>query len=117
MKKSQARSTAPLPAKAKDTPGRSIRPAKIHPVVIYPFHQPSSFSHLEQLYSLVAWLEGQKQTYARPITVVDRKTFYANARNKQFLEFRETVVAKHSDLLDAWCVDTCQMWYLGLGQA
>ena len=22
----------------------------------------------------------------------------------------------HSEILDAWCVDTCQMWYSGLGQ-
>jgi hypothetical protein len=26
-------------------------------------------------------------------------------------------VARHSDILDAWCVDTCQMWYSGLGMA
>ncbi|MGZ8939963.1 MAG: hypothetical protein ACXW32_12190 [Limisphaerales bacterium] len=101
--------TRPLTAK----PGTG----KIHPVVIYPFRQPDSFSELEQLYSLVAWLGGDKQTYSRPITVMDRKTHYANAANQLFLDFRESVVAKHSDIVDAWCVDTCQMWYSGLGQA
>jgi hypothetical protein len=34
-----------------------------------------------------------------------------------FLEFRNRTVARHSDILDAWCVDTCQMWYTGLGAA
>jgi hypothetical protein len=48
---------------------------------------------------------------------MDRKTFFANEWNKQFLEFRKHQVAKYSDILDAWCVDTCQMWYTGLGAA
>jgi len=37
--------------------------------------------------------------------------------NKAFLDFRKNTAAKHSDILDAWCVDTCQMWYSGLGLA
>jgi hypothetical protein len=48
---------------------------------------------------------------------MDRKTYYANERNQAFLGFRKQVVGRHSDLLDAWCVDTCQMWYAGLGLA
>jgi hypothetical protein len=48
---------------------------------------------------------------------MDRKTYYAMQGNGPFLEFRENTVARHSDILDAWCVDTCQMWYSGLGLA
>jgi len=55
--------------------------------------------------------------YARPITVLDRKTHYALDSDKGFHNFRRDVVARYSDILDVWCVDTCQMWYSGLGLA
>src|SRR3989442_3113621 len=90
---------------------------RIHPVVIYPFKQPSDYSDLEQLYQLIARLDSEKDIYTRPITVIDRKTHISHQANKRFLEFRKSVVARHSDILDAWCVDTCQMWYSGLGMA
>ncbi len=90
---------------------------KIHPVVIYPYRQPKEGADLEHLYELIARLDQEKDVYARPITVIDRKTHYANEGNKTYLEFRKKTVAHHSDILDAWCVDTCQMWYSGLGQA
>lgn len=90
---------------------------KIHPVVIYPFRQPSDCADLRQLYQLIARLNRERVTYARPITVIDRKTHYANEQNPQYLEFREQTIASHSDILDAWGVDTCQMWYSGLGMA
>ena len=90
---------------------------KIHPVVIYPFKQPGDYSDLEELYQLIARLDAEKERYARPITVIDRKTHSAMERNKSFLDFRHHTIARHSDILDAWCVDTCQMWYSGLGQA
>src|SRR6266480_1051364 len=90
---------------------------KIHPVVIYPFKQPGHYSDLEELYQLIARLDADKHTYARPITVVDRKTHYAMEGNKAFFDFRKNTVARHSDILDAWCVDTCQMWCSGLGTA
>lgn len=86
-------------------------------MVIYPFRQPGHYSDLEELYKLVARLDAERDTYARPITVMDRKTHYAMEGNKPFLEFRKNTVARHSDVLDAWCVDTCQMWYSGLGLA
>src|SRR3981081_4152825 len=91
--------------------------ARIHPVVIYPFKQSSDYSDLKALYELVARLDREKDKYARPITVLDRKTHYAMSGNRAFLDFRNDTVARHSDILDAWCVDTCQMWYSGLGQA
>lgn len=90
---------------------------KIHPVIIYPFHQPKDDSDLKPLYELIARLDSEKDVYARPITVIDRKTHYANATNKHYLDFRKNSVARHSDILDAWCVDTCQMWCSGLGAA
>jgi hypothetical protein len=109
------RNTRPEKALAPSAAG-SV-PGKIHPVVIYPFREPPDHSNLEQLYGLVALLDAKKDKYARPITVVDRKTYFANAKSPRFLEFRKSVVSGHSDILDAWCVDTCQMWYTGLGHA
>jgi hypothetical protein len=90
---------------------------KVHPVIIYPFKPQSNYSDLEALYQLVARLDADKDLYARPITVIDRKTHYALNGNKAFNHFKREVVSKHSDILDAWCVDTCQMWYAGLGMA
>jgi hypothetical protein len=104
--------TPPPPAPAP-TPAKGI----IHPVIIYPFRQPTDTTDLEELYKLVARLDADKTTYARPITVMDRKTFYAAQWSKPFLDFRKNTVAGCSDILDAWCVDTCQMWYTGLGAA
>jgi len=45
------------------------------------------------LYQLIARLDEDKDTYARPITVVDRKTHYAMEANKAFLDFRKDTVA------------------------
>jgi hypothetical protein len=90
---------------------------KIHPVVIYPFRQPNDYSDLIELYRLVARLDAETEKYARPITVMDRKTHAAMERDKAFLDFRKNTVVRHSDVVDAWCVDTCQMWYTGLGLA
>jgi hypothetical protein len=89
----------------------------IHPVIIYPYNQPDDYSDLKALYTLVARLDAEKSTYARPITVMDRKTHYRMAKDQAFLAFKEGTVARHSEVLDAWCVDTCQMWYSGLGIA
>lgn len=90
---------------------------RVHPVVIYPFRQPNDYTDLEELYGLVARLDADRAGYARPITVMDRKTCRAMEGNKTFGDFRKNVVGRHSDILDAWCVDTCQMWYSGLGSA
>ncbi len=90
---------------------------RIHPVIIYPFRQPEDYSNLAELFRLVALLDSDGERYTRPITVIDRKTYYAMEGNKAFLDFRDATLAKHSDILDAWCVDTCQMWYSGLGAA
>jgi hypothetical protein len=111
------KATAPEAQPEASKKSRTTPTGTIHPVVIYPFRQPHDYSDLEQLYGLVARLDADKAQYARPITVMDRKTHYANEENKRFLEFKKETVARHSDILDAWCVDTCQMWYSGLGLA
>ncbi len=90
---------------------------KIHPVLIYPFKQPEQYSDLQALYEMVARLQGETSRYARPITVMDRKTYCSKKGDRGFLSFRERVVARYSEIVDAWCVDTCQMWNTGLGKA
>src|SRR3954468_20954741 len=96
---------------------RVPRQGKIHPIVIYPFKLAEHYTDLESLYELIARLDHEKDIYARPITVMDRKTYHSMEHDKAFLKFRSDVVKKHSEILDAWCVDTCQMWYSALGMA
>lgn len=100
-------------------PGKAppARRGIIHPVVIYPYRQPDEYRDLIELYRLVARLDKKRATHARPITVIDRKTHFSAAGDPRFQKFREETVAAHSDVIDAWCVDTCQMWYTGLGCA
>jgi hypothetical protein len=95
----------------------SDSPTRIHPVVIYPIQQPADYTDLKALYQLIVRLDGEPDQYTRPITVLDRKTHHRNSTDPAFLEFRKSTVARCSDILDAWCVDTCQMWYTGLGRA
>jgi len=116
MKKPAANGPVAAESKTASAPEAS-RKGKIHPVVIYPFQRPNHYHDLEELYQLVARLDGQHGRFARPITVMDRKTFFRSAPDKQFQDFRKNLVAKHSHIIDAWCVDTCQMWYTGLGAA
>jgi hypothetical protein len=110
--------TAREPAKARARKRSGEQPAgKIHPVVIYPFKHPGHYTDLEALYQLVGRLAADPERYRRPLTVMDRKTFFSRQGDTNFNAFRNDVVAKHSEILDAWTVDTCQMWYAGLGQA
>ncbi len=100
---------------------------KIHPVVIFPIGGGGDRRDLEHLYSgLIASLAADHERFARPITVMDYKTLYSNAKFKHdnqkdlrsaFLRFLNKSVVPHSEILNAWCVDTCQMWYTGLGHA
>ncbi|TAK96065.1 MAG: hypothetical protein EPO07_14875 [Verrucomicrobia bacterium] len=107
----------PRSASSARSSSRKSAPGRVHPVIIYPFRQPKDNSGVERLYQLVARLDAEKDKYARPITVMDRKTRNAMAGDKKFAAFRDRTVARHSDILDAWGVDTCQMWYTGLGHA
>lgn len=114
------RKTAATPpgTQAKPSPKRTRSPAgKIHPVVIYPFRQPGDYSDLQALYQLVRRLGAEKDRYAHPITVLDRKTHYSMDGDKAFRDFRRHTLARCSDMLNIWAVNTCQMWYAGLGAA
>ena len=102
---------------ARGTKTKEAAAGRIHPIVIYPFKQPNDYSDLEGLYGLVARLAAEPESYARPLTVMDRKIYYSMEGHRAFLDFRNKTVARHSEVLDAWCVDTCQMWYVGLGAA
>jgi len=66
---------------------------------------------------LVSKLNSDPATYARPITVMDHKTRNAMAKSARHVRFCAKTVADCSDVLDSWSVDTCQMWYAGLGAA
>jgi hypothetical protein len=101
----------------KRKPGKTHTSPRIHPIIIYPFHQPKDYTDLEGLYGLVHRLDAEEEFYARPITVMDRKTFLRQQDNPRFKRFRQKTVEVTSDVLDAWTVDTCQMWYTGLGHA
>jgi hypothetical protein len=110
--------TAAPRTRPRPSPKRTRSPAaRIHPVVIYPVRPPEDYSDLQALYQLVRRLNADKDRYARPLTVLDRKTHYSMAGNKAFLDFRRHTLARCSDVLDVWAVDTCQMWYAGLGAA
>jgi hypothetical protein len=112
VKPNEGRTSKPV-----GTKGVSASTGTIHPVIIYPFRQPGEYADLKALYSLVERLDADREKYARPITVVDRKTYYSQGKAASFQAFRDRTVARCGDILDAWCVDTCQMWYAGLGAA
>lgn len=98
----------------KRNPARS---PLIHPIIVFPVRAPRDFSDLKNLYALVDRLDTEKSTYARPLTILDGKTS-RTAKNKGTLRgFLSKVVEPCSDVIEAWCVDTCQMWYTGLGHA
>jgi len=110
--------TPPPGTQAKRSP-RPTRSAagKIHPIVIYPFRPPGDYADLRALYKYVGRLGAEKDRFARPMTVLDRKTHYSMEGNRAFLDFRTHTLARCSEVLDVWAVDTCQMWYAGLGAA
>lgn len=108
----QGRTSKPARARSRSASG-----AKIHPVVIYPFKPLSEYDDVTALYTLIERLAAEPRRYARPITVVDRKTYAAQRTSAPFLAFRKHIQARCGEILDAWSADTCQMWYAGLGAA
>jgi hypothetical protein len=88
----------------------------IRPIVIYPFLHPEKTDHLNALYQKLD--EKKKKTdviYDSPTTVVNRQTYYRNCKNQSFLKMYGSVKSYSSSVVDAWCVDTCQMWLAGFG--
>jgi len=116
MKKQASSKRKPVGGKPRRTAGLTRR-HRVHPIVIYPYRQPRDYSDLERLYELIADLGANSDVYARPLTVVDHKTIASMERTRAFADFRKKVVDRCSDVIDAWCVDTCQMWYTALGRA
>jgi len=97
--------------------GRTSTSPKIHPVVMYPFKPLTQFEDVTALYELIERLTEEPRRYARPITVVDRKTYAAQRTSVPFLSFRKHIQTRCGEILDTWSADTCQMWYTGLGTA
>jgi len=98
---------------------------KIHPIIIYPFSHPKDTVHVRWLFdNLIGPIAADSNRYAKPITVLNRQTHYANTHwrydpmlNAEFAKFRVDYLERHSRVIDAWCVDTCQMWLAGFGAA
>jgi len=108
---------------------KARRPGRVHPIVIFPysFADPEKdngrgLEDLRDLYSFLSELK-KDERYARPITVINRQTFYTNTKwvykeslQKAFYDVRE-LIDSQSTILDAWSVDSCQMWLAGFGHA
>ena len=91
---------------------------KIHPIVIYPYSHPRDPRHLEELYGkLLRGIASNPGKYAKPLTVVNQQTYHRNSENPAFRKLLTDYVEPYSDILQAWSVDTCQMWLHGFGTA
>lgn len=101
---------------------------RIHPIIIYPFSHPQKTNHLEALYKKIREIcDNQDGNYCTPITVLNRQTIdrvsqgmkqsEAELAKSRFNDFLETEIKPYSTIVEAWCVDTCQMWLTGLGKA
>ena len=64
--------------------GRPVAAGRIHPVITYPFRPTGGYRDLQALYSLVERLAADPKKYARPITVMDRKTYYSQRKAASF---------------------------------
>ena len=86
----------------------AVQNRKIHPVVIYPFKQPSDYFDLKALYELIARLDAEKDKYARRSRSWI-KTHYAMERTKPFLDFRKTLLPgiRISWMPGAWIPARC----------
>lgn len=112
-------------SKNQKTESVKKRKPRIHPLVIYPYTQAKDYSDLRALYdNLIRPLSEDHETYAKPITIMNRQTYYNNARykfddkwNKEFIQFINDYVEKYSELVNSWSVDSCQMWLDGFGMA
>jgi hypothetical protein len=106
------------------------RAGKVHPVIIFPYTFPNpekdrgvGLENLKALYSFLSTLLGDPR-FARPITVMNRQTFYTNTRwvyDDRLHDSFENIISKeveaHSTIVHTWAVDTCQMWLAGFGKA
>jgi hypothetical protein len=111
-------SAAVLSVKEDRQMAKARRKGKIHPIIIYPYTHPGKLEHVTALYDdLIRRLDAEKQTYCRPITVLNRQTYESNERDPTFWKFLNEKVAAYSEVVHTWSVDTCQMWLAGFGSA
>jgi hypothetical protein len=91
-------------------------------VVIFPFSAPGEDpERLLSLYRHLASLKGKRAWhYSQPLTIIDQRTVH-KARTANLTYSFEDLLAEiarlGSDALIDWHVDTCQMWFAGLGRA
>jgi hypothetical protein len=126
IRNKQAAEIATPEAEPLEVPAVAMPKGKIRPIVIFPIGGRADNKDLKFLYTeFIAQLAADHEC-ARPITVMDYKTYYNNTKYKhdnkrdlrnEFLRFLRETVKAHSQLIYAWCVDTCQMWNTGLGAA
>jgi hypothetical protein len=117
----------PLPAESPRVLKEDSK--RIHPIIIYPFSHPQNTNNLKVLYRRIAELcEDPEGSYCKPITVLNRQTIdrvctpkmnrnEAREAREKFDGFLGDEIRPHSRIIETWCVDTCQMWLTGLGQA
>lgn len=88
----------------------------IRPIVIYPFRHPKTTEDLNALYqSLEDKRRTEPEEYAKPVTVVNRQTHYRHRSDGSFRAMYNAASSWSATIVDAWCVDTCQMWLAGFG--
>jgi hypothetical protein len=99
---------------------------KIRPIVIYPFIQPINLRSLKALYS---WLEKKlepEKDFHKPVTFVNNQTKYRSKTNIKTLDDEEkrdaydraiNIIEPISNMEYVWAVDTCAIWFRGLGDA
>ncbi|MEM7222409.1 MAG: hypothetical protein AAF495_05485 [Pseudomonadota bacterium] len=91
--------------------------SRVYPIIMYPYrHEEGTKKNLVALFEWLRNLAGREKMYADPITVVNRQTYYRNAKHKSFIQTYE-YLQDRSEIVDAWSVDTCQMWMAGFGHA
>ena len=91
-------------------------PVRNPPVLIYPFNPPVDYWILRRSTNGCATQRGPAYLCASDHGYGPQDDHLLPG-NKAFCEFHKGTVSACSDVLDAWCVDTCQMWYSGLGGA
>lgn len=87
---------------------------RVWPVVVYPFSHPKDTQHVKRLYDFVESLKGDE--FAHPISVLNCQTLYRSRSADGFAKMRKRIESL-SEVVEAWCTDTCAMWLRGLGEA
>lgn len=107
--------------KRRESNSSQPAPKTIRPVVMYPFSQPKDLAHIDRLFRFLEELNNDPNyVYARPITVINRQTHHrsqADPNTERAYRLGRAIVEAKSDVVDAWSIDTCNMWLSGFGEA